>query len=83
MTVVMFDGAESFRSKGLETWDVINVNDTDCMFCDAILFDANLTEWDTSNIENITCMFYNATTFRGVPWINEKECTSKPESLSY
>lgn len=58
---MMFDGAESFRGTGLETWDVSNVNDTSCMFCDAILFDANLTEWDTSNIENITCMFYNTT----------------------
>ena len=59
----MFYKCENFTGKGLENWDVSNVEDMQDMFEDCENFNCDLSKWDVSNVLNMEYMFYNCKKF--------------------
>ena len=49
--------------KGIEGWDVSNVEDMDSMFASAYAFNQPLNSWDVSKVNNMSGMFYFAEGF--------------------
>ncbi len=58
----MFAGCSSFNTS-LNTWNMVNVTQTDYMFQDATSFNGNITSWNMSNVTNMNNMFNGATAF--------------------
>lgn len=56
------DQALSF-SGNVGSWDVSNVVDMYCMFCDATLFNQDISRWNVSSVSRMSYMFSNATSF--------------------
>ena len=47
----------------INTWNVSNVTNMRCMFCNAGLFNQPLDKWNVSNVTNMSWMFYDASSF--------------------
>ncbi|MFA9370505.1 MAG: BspA family leucine-rich repeat surface protein [Labilibaculum antarcticum] len=60
-----FEGTSSFFGKGLDKWDVRNVESVSVMFGRASNFDVDLSSWDVSNVQDMNGMFWDATSFTG------------------
>lgn len=48
---------------GIERWNTSNVTNMECMFANAIHFNANINAWDTSKVTNMGGMFSGAIAF--------------------
>lgn len=55
----MFVRAKSFNQP-LNSWDVSNVTNMECMFNGNGIFNQPLASWDVSKVENMGSMFYNS-----------------------
>lgn len=61
LTVEQFAGLSSFKGRGLERWDVSNVEDFDYMFLDTwSLFNLDLSQWNVSSATKMDGMFINS-----------------------
>ncbi|MFK5975455.1 MAG: BspA family leucine-rich repeat surface protein [Sulfurovum sp.] len=60
-----FIDCPNLQGNFVDSPNLSELNSTEGMFEDAILFDANLSSWDVSGIINMTEMFYGATAFNG------------------
>lgn len=58
-----FAAATSFLGKGIENWNVSQVQITHGMFYDAISFNADLSNWDITNVGDMSNMFNGAKSF--------------------
>ena len=47
----------------INTWNVSNVTNMKCMFCNAISFNQPLNNWDVSNVTNMARVFNHAKSF--------------------
>ena len=47
----------------ISNWDVSNVKDMSCMFCDCIRFNKDISKWNVSNVTNMGHMFYRCESF--------------------
>ena len=46
-------------NQNINNWDVSNVNDMSCMFCDCLYYDKPLDNWNLSNVKLNTVMLYH------------------------
>ena len=53
----MFDGCKKFEGKGLENWDVSNVEISSFMFLKCENLNCDLSKWDVRNIRRMSSMF--------------------------
>merc|ERR1719399_1689412 len=56
-------GTPSTRSTHAGAWDVRRVEDFECMFCYAEVFNQDIGDWRVDNAETIDRMFYGASAF--------------------
>ena len=47
----------------VSNWDVSNVKDMHCMFCDCDYFNKDISNWDVSNVTNMHSMFWKCKKF--------------------
>lgn len=59
--IFVLDDRDDFS--GIEKWNVSNVTDMSCMFCNASRFNYNINAWDTSSVTNMEGMFNGAYSF--------------------
>lgn len=59
----LFKDSELTDFSGIEGWNTSNVTNMECMFLNAIHFNANINAWDTSKVTNMGGMFSGAQTF--------------------
>lgn len=50
---------------GIETWNVSNVTNMECMFWNAKDFNADISKWNVSNVKDMRFMFGFAKSFNG------------------
>lgn len=68
-TSLISDMSEVFKNSGrtdfsgIERWNTSNVTNMECMFSNAIHFNANISAWDTSKVVNMGGMFGGAWLF--------------------
>lgn len=53
----LFYGGVAIDYKGIEKWDVSNVENIEGMFCVAGVFAKNLNNWNVSKVTNMQYMF--------------------------
>ena len=58
---------EIFEGKGLENWNVSNVDNMSNMFYNCKKFDCDLSSWDVSNVNNMDFMFYGCDNLKNKP----------------
>ena len=56
MSFTFYD-CKIFEGKGLENWEVINVENMICTFFNCLNFNCNLSKWDVSSVVNANGMF--------------------------
>ncbi|MBO5003734.1 MAG: BspA family leucine-rich repeat surface protein [Clostridia bacterium] len=61
----MFEDCGAFEGKGLENWDVSNIETMYETFSNCINFNPDLSNWNTYNLVNINQAFYNCISFDG------------------
>lgn len=59
----MFQGSELSKAKGLDKWNIKNVNNISYMFAKCKKFNEDISGWDISNVEHIEGLFQNCTIF--------------------